>query len=192
MPEQYPCAPALVVVMGVAGSGKSTVGPALAGKLGLDYADADQFHSEANVAKMAAGHPLDDDDRAPWLLAIGRWLAAHDGEGGVASCSALRRQYRDVLRTAAPRVHFLHLDGDSGVVTERVANRPGHFMPASLVSSQLETLEHLEADETGSRLDLSTPVDDIVTDFTLILTRAEAHTHTHTQTHTLTPTGDRP
>lgn len=182
MPDPSRYAPALVVVMGVAGSGKSTVGSALAGKLGLDYADADEFHSEANVAKMAAGHPLDDDDRAPWLLAIGHWLAAHDNEGGVASCSALRRQYRDVLREAAPRVHFLHLDGDPNVVTERVANRPGHFMPASLVSSQLETLERLGTDETGSRLDLSAPVDDIVADFTQTLTHAQ----------TLTLTGDRP
>ena len=195
MPQQYPCAPALVV-MGVAGSGKSTVGPALAGKLGLDYADADEFHSEANVAKMAAGHPLDDDDRSPWLLAIGHWLAAHDDKGGVASCSALRRQYRDVLRKAAPRVHFLHLDGDSQVVTDRVANRPGHFMPASLVSSQLETLERLEPDETGSRLDLGAPVDDIVADFTRTLTqtqtRASTTTSTLTQPQALTQTGDRP
>jgi gluconokinase len=165
VPQQdpYPCP--LVVVMGVAGSGKTSVGAALAARLGLDYADADAFHSQANVAKMAGGHPLNDDDRRPWLEAIGVWLAAHDQAGGVASCSALRRAYRDVLRKAAPRVRFLHLDGDPSVVAQRVASRRDHFMPASLVRSQLKTLEPLESDETGSRLDLSAPVDDIVADF---------------------------
>jgi len=158
--------------MGVAGSGKTTVGAALAKRLGVDYADADAFHNEANVAKMAAGHPLDDQDRAPWLEAIGQWLAAHEEIGGVASCSALRRRYREVLRAAAPGVTFLHLDGDPAVVTQRVAERPNHFMPASLVASQLETLEPLGPDEAGCRLDLSAPVDDIVAEFTSTLTQA--------------------
>jgi gluconokinase len=174
--QQHPYPHPLVVVMGVAGSGKTTVGAALAKALGLDYADADAFHGKAAVAKMSAGHPLNDDDRLPWLEAIGVWLAAHDQTGGVASCSALRRRYRDILRAAAPRVYFLHLDGDPGVVTQRVASRRDHFMPASLVSSQLETLEHLESDETGSRLDLSAPVDQIVAAFAA----------------TLPQTGDRP
>lgn len=176
MADQDRCPGPLVVVMGVAGSGKTTVGAALARRLGFDYADADAFHDESSVAKMAAGHPLDDDDRTPWLQAIGQWLAAHDETGGVASCSALRRRYRDVLRAAAPRVKFLHLDGDPRVVTQRVAGRPDHFMPASLVSSQLETLERLEPDETGSRLDLSATVEQIVADFI----------------RTLHQTGDRP
>lgn len=176
MDQQHPFPNPLVVVMGVAGSGKTTVGAALAKRLCLDYADADAFHGEASLAKMTAGHPLNDDDRGPWLEAIGVWLAAHDQSGGVASCSALRRRYRDVLRKAAPRVYFLHLDGDPRVVTQRVANRQDHFMPASLVSSQLETLERLESDETGSRLDLTASVDDIVADFTA----------------TLPQTGDRP
>lgn len=169
MVHQHPYPRPLVVVMGVAGSGKTTVGAALAERLGLEYADADAFHGEASVAKMAAGHPLNDDDRGPWLQAIGVWLAAHDETGGVVSCSALRRRYRDVLRKAAPRVHFLHLDGDPLVVTQRVASRLNHFMPLSLVSSQLETLERLEPDETGSRLDLTASVDDIVAEFTAIL-----------------------
>ena len=155
----------LVVVMGVAGSGKTTVGAALARRLCLDYADADEFHDEASVAKMAAGHPLDDDDRAPWLQAIGQWLAGHDQTGGVASCSALRRRYRDILRAAAPRVEFLHLGGDSHVVTQRVAERRNHFMPASLVTSQLETLEPLEIDEAGRKFDFSEPVENIVAEF---------------------------
>jgi gluconokinase len=170
--DPQPCPGPLVVVMGVAGSGKTTVGAALAQQLGLDYADADAFHDKASVAKMAAGHALDDDDRSPWLQAIGQWLAAHDETGGVASCSALRRRYRDILRAAAPRVKFLHLDGDPQVVTGRVAGRPDHFMPASLVSSQLETLERLEGDEIGIRLDISATVEDIVAEFTATLTQA--------------------
>ena len=156
--------PPLIVVMGVTGSGKTTVGLALADQLRLEYADADAFHSAANVAKMASGHSLTDEDRAPWLVSVGAWLAAHDASGAVVGCSALRRRYRDVLRAAAPRIVFVHLAGDSGVLTERVALRPGHFMPASLVTSQLETLEPLEPDEAGIVADLTTPVHDIVRD----------------------------
>lgn len=172
MTDQQPCPRPLVVVMGVAGSGKTTVGAALAQQLCLDYADADAFHDKASLAKMAAGHPLDDEDRSPWLQAIGQWLSAHEETGGVASCSALRRLYRDMLRAAAPRVEFLHLDGDQQVVTQRVTQRLDHFMPASLVTSQLETLERLETDETGSRFDLSATVEDIVAEFTTTLTKA--------------------
>ena len=95
--------PPLVVVMGVSGSGKSTVGAALAQRLGVPFADADDFHPDANIAKMSDGVPLDDGDRAPWLRAIGSWLADHSATGGVASCSALKRSYRDVLSGAAPR-----------------------------------------------------------------------------------------
>lgn len=174
MADPLRCCGPLVVVMGVSGSGKTTVGAALARRLRLDYADADAFHDKASVAKMAAGHPLDDDDRAPWLQAIGQWLAERSETGGVASCSALRRRYRDILRTAAPRVEFLHLDGDPALVSQRVAGRLDHFMPASLVYSQLETLERLETDENGSRLDLSATVDDIVASFTRTLTKAGA------------------
>jgi len=159
----------LVVVMGVSGSGKTTVGTALADRLGVVYADADDFHSAASVAKMAAGHPLDDNDRAPWLADIAAWLAARDESGAVVGCSALRRRYRDVLRAAAPRVQFLHLAGDPAVLTRRVAERPGHFMPASLITSQLETLEALEPDEPGRVLDLTAAVDDIVATFTASL-----------------------
>ncbi|RYV49729.1 gluconokinase [Pengzhenrongella frigida] len=151
--------------MGVSGSGKTTVGQALADRLGLPCADADSFHSEASVAKMASGHPLDDDDRAPWLVTVGAWLAGHADSGAVVGCSALRRRYRDVLRQAAPDVVFLHLTGDPAVLAARVANRPGHFMPASLIESQLSTLEPLEADERGTVLDLGAPVDDLVSAF---------------------------
>ncbi len=153
---------ALVVVMGVTGSGKSTVGAALATRLGVPFADADDFHPPANVAKMSAGVPLDDADREPWLRAIGEWLAARAGTGGVVSCSALRRAYRDALREHAPDAYFVHLHGDRETVRRRVAGRAGHFMPTSLVESQFAALEPLGEDERGVVLPLDTPVDDLV------------------------------
>ncbi|TDV51975.1 gluconokinase [Actinophytocola oryzae] len=156
---------ALVVVMGVTGSGKSTVGMALAERLRVPYADADDFHSLENVAKMRAGTPLDDTDRLPWLRAIGDWLRAHRQMGGVVTCSALKRVYRDTLRDRAPDVTFLHLDGDEETVRQRVASREGHFMPESLVRSQFDALEPLGDDERGVVVDLALPVDDIVARF---------------------------
>jgi len=155
---------ARVVVMGVTGSGKSTVGVALAERLGVPFADADDFHSAANVAKMAAGVPLTDADREPWLLAIGAWLAEHEG-GAVVTCSALKRVYRDTLRRAAPTISFLHLHGDKDTVRRRVGSREGHFMPESLVDSQFADLEPLGDDETGLVVDLALPVDVIVDRF---------------------------
>jgi gluconokinase len=152
----------LLVVMGVTGSGKSTVGAALALRLRVPFADADDFHGEANVAKMSAGIPLNDADRLPWLRSVGSWLAEHAATGGVMSCSALKRSYRDILRDPAPTVIFVHLDGDAEVIRRRVANRPGHFMPVSLVNSQLDTLEPLEPDEGGIVLDFGRPVDELV------------------------------
>ena len=101
----------VIVVMGVSGSGKSTVGGLLAERLGVPYAEADDFHPPANIAKMSAGHPLDDADREPWLDAIAHWIAERRGQGGVVSCSALRRRYRDRLRATAPDLFFVHLDG---------------------------------------------------------------------------------
>ena len=163
-PGRTPGAP-LLVVMGVTGSGKSTVGAALGRRLRVPFADADDFHSAANVAKMSAGVPLDDDDRMPWLRSIGAWLAERAGSGGVVSCSALRRAYRDVLRAAAPQVGFVHLHGEEEVVRQRVAARPGHFMPASLVASQFRTLEPLGADERGIVLDFGRGVDRLVDDY---------------------------
>ena len=154
-------APQLLVVMGVSGAGKSTVGEALAARLGLPYADADAFHPAANVAKMRAGVPLDDADRAPWLAAVGSWLAERH-EGAVVSCSALRRAYRDTLRGYGGSLAFVHLDGPAAVVTRRVAARAGHFMPASLVASQLATLEPLGSDEAGLTVPLDWPVTRVV------------------------------
>ena len=139
--------PPLLVTMGVSGSGKSTVGRTIADRLGLPYADADEFHPPSNVAKMAAGTPLADEDRWPWLEAIGAWLAWHERDGAVASCSALRRAYRDVLRAKAPSVTFVHLVVERAALVQRVAHRPGHFMPSSLLGSQLATLEPPAPDE---------------------------------------------
>ena len=153
-----------VVVMGVSGSSKSTVGAALAQRLRVPFADADDFHPAANIAKMSAGHPLDDDDRRPWLEAIGEWLAEHDG-GGVMSCSALKRSYRDQLRRHCPDVGFLHLSGTPEVIGRRQASRPGHFMPASLLQSQFDILEPLGPDERGVAIDVDQNIDSIIDDY---------------------------
>lgn len=151
----------LVVVMGVSGSGKSTVGAAIAQRVRVPFADADDFHPPANIAKMTAGEALDDEDRHPWLEAIGGWLAGHE-DGGVMSCSALRRRYRDQLRRHAPDVRFVHLQGDHDVIARRQASRPGHFMPASLLASQFATLEPLAPDEHGLVIDIDQDIDAIV------------------------------
>ena len=148
--------------MGVSGSGKSTVGAALAQRLGVPFADADDFHPAANVAKMKAGIALDDEDRHPWLEAIGNWLADHQGDGGVMSCSALKRAYRDQLRRHCPRTEFVHLSGSPEMIAVRQASRQGHFMPASLMASQFATLEPLEPDEAGLTLDVSDDIGSIV------------------------------
>jgi gluconokinase len=153
--------PQLIVVMGVSGSGKTTTGAALARRLRVPFADADDFHPAANVAKMSAGVPLDDTDREPWLAAIARWLAGH-ADGGVVTCSALKRAFRDRLRAAAPNAYFVHLAGDAEVVAARVAARTGHFMPVGLVASQFAALEPLEPDEHGLVLDLGQPVEVLV------------------------------
>jgi gluconokinase len=148
--------------MGVSGSGKSTVGAALAQRLRVPFADADDFHPPANIAKMTAGDALDDDDRQPWLETIGEWLREREGSGGVMSCSALKRMYRDQLRRHAPTTEFLHLDGTHEVITRRQASRPGHFMPASLLASQFATLEPLAPDENGVVIDVDQSIDAIV------------------------------
>lgn len=156
--------PPLVVVMGISGVGKSAVGHAVADRVGVTYVDGDDFHSQANIDKMSAGTPLTDDDRWPWLRDIGRWLAAHDSTGGVVSCSALRRVYRDILAEAAPRVLFLHLHGDHDLIEQRM-NKREHFMPSSLLASQEATLEPLEADENGWDSDITPTPDEIADAF---------------------------
>ncbi len=151
-----------IVVMGVSGSGKSTVGAALAQRLRVPFADADDFHPPANIAKMSAGQALNDDDRYPWLEAIGEWLAQRCSDGGVMSCSALKHKYREQLRNHCPGTVFLHLSGTPDVIAKRQASRPGHFMPASLLASQFETLEPLEVDERGITIDVDQSIDAIV------------------------------
>ncbi|HVW40875.1 MAG TPA: gluconokinase [Amycolatopsis sp.] len=151
----------VVVVMGVAGSGKTTIGTTLAARLSTPYAEADEFHPVANIEKMSAGHPLTDADRLPWLRAIAGWIREHQAPGGVVSCSALKRAYRDILRSGGD-VWFLHLTGSRDTLAERMRARPGHFMPVSLLDSQLADLEPLGPDEHGSVADIADSTDDIV------------------------------
>ncbi len=139
----------LLVVMGASGSGKSTVGELLATTLRVPYADADDLHSRANVQKMEAGHPLTDEDRWPWLQLVGEELRRADAQGLVIACSALKRSYREVILAAAPRAFFVFLDGTRAVLEGRLEGRRGHFMPAALLESQLDTLESLAPDEPG-------------------------------------------
>ncbi|MEU1303245.1 gluconokinase [Streptomyces shenzhenensis] len=153
--------PHVVVVMGVAGTGKTTIGPLLAARLGVPYAEGDDFHPPANIAKMSAGTPLDDADRWPWLDAIGGWAHGRAGLGGVVSSSALKRSYRDRLRAAAPGIVFVHLTGDRALIEDRMSHRQGHFMPTALLDSQFATLQPLEPDEPGVTVDVSGSPDEI-------------------------------
>lgn len=139
----------VVVVMGVTGTGKTTVGTLLANRLRVPYAEADAFHPPDNIVKMSAGVPLEDADRWPWLDALGAWARQRAGRGGVFSCSALKRSYRDRLRAATPDLCFVHLTGGRELIAERLVNRPDHFMLAELLDTQLATLEPLERDERG-------------------------------------------
>lgn len=145
-----------MVIMGVSGSGKSTVGRLLGERLGVPFLDGDDLHPAANKDKMRTGTPLDDDDRRPWLQEIGRTLQAHQkgGAGVIVACSALKRRYRDLLREHAPDVLFLHLQGAADTLSARMAARHHEFMPATLLASQLEALEALEADERHVLLDV--------------------------------------
>ena len=143
--------PTTVVVMGVSGSGKTTVAQQLAGRLGWEFAEGDDHHPAANVEKMRAGIPLDDTDREPWLRALAGWIAAHEraGTSCVLTCSALKRSYRDLLREGNGSVFFAYVAVPEAVLAERLAARQGHYMPASLLTSQLATLEPLADNEPG-------------------------------------------
>jgi gluconokinase len=140
-----------VVVMGVSGVGKSTVAKGLSTLMRWQFAEGDAFHPEANLAKMSAGRPLTDEDRWPWLRAIGDWMSEEiaAGRSGVVTCSALRRAYRDLLRERRPEVVFCHLAAGEDLVATRIGARHDHFMPASLLHSQYGTLEPLQPDEPG-------------------------------------------
>lgn len=157
-----------LVLMGVAGSGKTTLAGILQERLGRPYAEADEFHPQANIDKMAAGTPLDDDDRWPWLEKIRDWLTEQTraGRPSVVTCSALKRVYRDVLREAEGRVRFVHLTAGEDLLADRMARRAGHFMPTTLLPSQLSTLEPLGDDEDGVTVLVEDPPD-VVADLTL-------------------------
>lgn len=140
-----------IVVMGVSGAGKSTVAAELVARTGWVFAEGDDFHPVRNRVKMAAGHPLDDDDRRPWLRRIAAWIGEQEaaGRGAVLTCSALRRRYRELLRDGRPSVRFVQLAVDPRLIEQRLLDRRGHYMPATLLASQLATLEDLEPDEPG-------------------------------------------
>nr|WP_308194308.1 gluconokinase [Microbacterium croceum] len=145
-----------IVVMGPSGSGKSTVGRSLAERVGARFIDADDLHPRTNVEKMAAGIPLDDADRMPWLTVVG--AALRDAEHIVIACSALKRSYRDAIRAQSPDAFFAELSVSRAALEARVRSRGDHFMPASLVESQLQTWEPLQADERGISVDESADV----------------------------------
>jgi gluconokinase len=152
----------LIVVMGVSGSGKSTIGARLARRLGLRFLDADDLHPITNVDKMTAGVPLTDDDRWPWLARVGEAMAEASGTGVVVACSALKRSYRDAIRAAAPEAVFVHLDGSRDLLAARLGEREDHFMPAALLDSQLDALEPLGEGERGIRIGIDHSAENIV------------------------------
>ena len=151
----------VLVVMGVSGSGKSTVAKPVAERLGWPFQEGDALHPGANIEKMKAGIPLDDADREPWLAAVAGWIEVRlrDGGGGVVTCSALRRTYRDRLRRAGNGVTFVYLKGSKAVIAARVAKRHGHFMPPALLDSQFATLEEPAPDEQAIVIDIDQPAE---------------------------------
>lgn len=153
-----------LIIMGVQGTGKSTVGKALADRLGLTFIDGDDLHPAANKAKMASGIPLTDEDRAPWLDAIGETIARERARGVTCAivCSALKRRYRDQLRSFAPDLQFVHLAGSQELIAGRIAHRHHEYMPASLLDSQFATLEQLDDDEAGIIASIEPPAKDVV------------------------------
>ncbi|MGH3564972.1 MAG: gluconokinase [Pseudonocardia sp.] len=144
-----------LVVLGVSGVGKSSVAAELVARTGWEFVEGDDLHPEGNRRKMAAGHPLDDDDRRPWLHRVAAWIGELEaaGRSGVVTCSALKRSYRDLLRDGHPSVRFVHLLAPPELIAQRVTARQGHYMPPSLLDSQLATLEDLQPDEPGTCVD---------------------------------------
>jgi gluconokinase len=168
--------PPVVVVMGVAGCGKSSVGQNLAAALGLAFIEGDAHHPPANIAKMSSGIPLNDEDRDGWLGTLAGFIAEadRDGRGLVVACSALKRRYRDRLRGGCKRVIFLHLHGDKALIVSRMGARSAHFMPTALVDSQFADLETPGADEAVLSYEVTLPAAAIVADACARLTGGEA------------------
>lgn len=155
-----------IVVMGVSGTGKTSIAHALCDQLGWSFVEGDDLHPAENIQKMSAGIPLTDQDRAPWLARIATWIQEADtrGQNTIVTCSALKRAYRDLLREAAPGILFLHLTGPRQTIADRMMQRKSHFMPTSLLDSQLATLEPLEADETGLLVDISGTPEEVLSE----------------------------
>jgi gluconokinase len=153
-----------IIVMGVSGSGKSTVAATLVDRLGWEFAEGDDFHPPANVEKMRAGHPLDDDDRWPWLRRLAAWIGEHEkaGRNVVVTCSALKRSYRDLLREHAPSMLTVFARGDVDLIHARITARRHEYMPPSLLPTQLEDLEEREDDEPGLTVDIAQTPEQIV------------------------------
>ncbi|MGI8721385.1 MAG: gluconokinase [Geodermatophilaceae bacterium] len=153
-----------MVVLGVSGAGKSAVARALADYTGWTMAEGDDFHTEANVAMMQSGEPLDDERRWPWLRRIAEWIGGQEqaGHSSVVTCSALKRSYRDLLREGHPSVRFCQLDAPTTTVQARLSGRRDHYMTASLLPSQMRTLQPLQEDEPGWRVDADGDVPDVV------------------------------
>jgi gluconokinase len=160
-----------LVVMGVSGSGKTTVAKLLAERLDWVFAEGDEFHSAVNIKKMHAGVPLTDADREPWLRKLRDWISdrADEGRSTVVTCSALRHRYRDVLRESSARMRFAHLDGDRDLIASRLDHRKGHFMPPALLDTQLAALEPLVAGEDGITLDIAGTPDELVSQIAAFL-----------------------
>ena len=158
-PQKRLALPVVLVLMGVSGCGKTTIGELLAERLHLPYEEGDALHPPANVAKMAAGHPLDDADRAPWLAKVADWVDARldAGESGVITCSALKRSYRALIARRGAGVEFVYLHGSRELIASRLAGRHGHFMPPTLLDSQFATLEEPGADEPAIRVEIGEP-----------------------------------
>jgi len=149
-----------IVVMGVTGCGKTTVGIALAEALGIEFIDSDDLHSESNKKKMSSGTPLTDADREPWLQAVSNSLQSH--ENIVVACSALKKSYRSTISAGAPSTKFVHLSGTKELIFARLSERSHHFMPIGLLDSQFQTLEPLNPEERGKVIDIDKPIDEIV------------------------------
>ena len=160
--------PSVLLLMGVSGAGKTTTGKRVAKRLGWVFRDADEFHPPENIAKMAAGVPLTDDDRWPWLDAIGAWIDAQRPHGGkaVVTCSALRRVYRDRLCTGRPELKLVFLKGSKALIADRLSRRFGHFMPAALLESQFNTLEEPRRDERALVINVALPPSRVVANIT--------------------------